>query len=285
MLGNSAFDIARKQCISIAQDRITHLRGEMKEKALALVALTLSRWKYEQAAPDGTVEIAPSVLAQALMATSNAGRGLLSVGDAASGVTKRRVAVSDLQPWECAGYGVSCDADLFARLLYGARSDGGYAPANEVERTIGYGVAIALLLERDGMSMPPASLASAVRCLWIFTWEQLKAYREDLQQLGAKEAEATKQRRDASAQGAAAKRLKAENVRAECRAVAQRFWRADPTLKADSVAIMVRDELRIRGYGNEDLPAQRTIRDVIKGVKNAVTANLTRADFRNNSTA
>ncbi len=44
---------------------------------------------------------------------------------------------------------------------------------------------MALLVERDGETMPVYSIASALRYLWISTWVSLRAYREESKELSS----------------------------------------------------------------------------------------------------
>jgi hypothetical protein len=268
MFDSFALTSAREQCIAIARDHIAHLKGERKAQALAHIAAILSCWKLEQADPDGTIEIDPLKLE--LLGAFPRG---MSISDLA--VEPGRRPIAEVQPWECAGSGVRCDADLFARLAYG----GDYSPAGSAEQELGPGVAVALLLERDGMTMPVDSLADAVRHLWIIVSATAQVYRAAVNGIGKKAAAAAAQRLDASAKGAVKNRLSAEYAHADWRSQASSIWRADPQAKADYIAQQIVDAAR------DPKPRVRTVRDAIKGVKSATMTTLARSAKRTTPTA
>lgn len=160
------FDFARRQAIAIAADRVKHLTVDQKQLVLDYAGTVMEAWKYRQADENGTVEVAEF-----------AGAGLLdglALGKV-PGARVKRVPVADLQPHECAGGVIACPADLLIMLW----SDG-YADAMKLDDGPGIDVATAALLERDGMSMPVDSIASAVRLLWTFAWTAAKVYRDGL---------------------------------------------------------------------------------------------------------
>jgi hypothetical protein len=70
---------------------------------------------------------------------------------------------------------VPCRADQFTKL-WGEQ----YEPAVRITSTPGIGldVSLALLVERDGESMPVESIANALRYIWIAVWETAKVYRQ-----------------------------------------------------------------------------------------------------------
>jgi hypothetical protein len=266
-----ALRIAREQFIGIARDRIAHLDGDEKATSLKLITDALEMWKRQQADADGMIEIDPLIVGLLGMATLSADREV-KLGEIAGGNTKRRFAVSDLKPWECAGFGVNCDADLFAWLAYG-----GYAPVSEAERMLGSGIAIALLLERDCMTMPGDSLAYAVRYLWIHAWTSAKVYFGEIGKPYQKYAE---QLAAARIKSATKRADRAKMEHADWRSRAAATWRADPTIKRLVVASTIRDELARLAKPHKKPPSVATIEDAIKGVHEAVLVELSRANTR-----
>lgn len=160
------FDFARQQAIAIAADRVQHMTAEQKQLVLDYAGAIMEAWKLQQADANGMVEVAETF-----------GTGLLSslASSKWAGGTTRRVPVRELQPHECVGGIVACPADLLIKLW----ADG-YKNAKKLDDGPGIDVATAVLLERDGMSMPMDSIASAVRLLWTFAWTAAKVYRDGL---------------------------------------------------------------------------------------------------------
>lgn len=249
-----ALNNAREQCIAIARERLAvGLNGINKEGALSLVVGALEHWRSEQAAPDGTITITLEPLALGVPGTS------------------LRLPLAEVSPWQCAGPGFKCDADLFARLVFGEK----YPQAVDVEAALGPGVAVALLLERDGQRMPVDSLAYAVRHIWLYTFYTLQAFRDEL----VKVAGQIRERATKNATLAAKRSETAKYAHAEWRATAANIWRGDITLKGDGVAAMICDALPDAPKGKKK-PSRRTIRDAIKTVQGIVKVELQRARKR-----
>ena len=100
MFGGENLDFARDQAIAIARERIAHISAETKAAALGWIDTELEKWKWEQASPDGTIEVWTA-------------RSLL--GGPWEEQTTRRPA-GELRPEQCAGQFVRTAADLFAKL-------------------------------------------------------------------------------------------------------------------------------------------------------------------------
>lgn len=266
--GRNDFPILREQCIAIAQDRIAHAKGERRAQALEMVALTLELWKRGRADADGTIEIDVAAPSKGLLGMDSWTRAMASQGLLPE---KKRRPVEELKPWECAGPDVRCDADLFERLIYTDH----YAPAEKVEQLLGPGVALALLVERDGKSMPVDSMVFAVRYLWIIVFAALQSQGIQLLELGGKEARSKAQRLNAARRAAAKKKHDADMARAEWKAIARDLWRGNPSLKVETVAVEVVDALR--GRKARRVPSAATVRAALTGVKRAVLAELARS--------
>ena len=141
----------------------------------------LDKWKLEQAAPDGTVELAPPV------------PGLLTVklGDLAN-PRPRRVPVADLRPEQCAGPGVRCAFDLLMRLY--AEQYPGIKPASD---KLPIKLLAALLVRRDYRTMPLSSLAFAAGMFHTMDEIDLRYFAREAGTLNAQEATRDKQLADA----------------------------------------------------------------------------------------
>jgi hypothetical protein len=278
--GHNDSPIVREQCIAIAKDRVAHVKGEKRAQALEMVALTLELWKRGRADADGTIEIDVAVPSKGLLDMDSWTRAMASQGLLPE---KKRRPAAELKPWECAGSGVQSDADLFERLLYTDH----YAPAEKIEQLLGPGVPLALLVERDGKTMPVDSLVFAVRYLWIIAFWALKSQRIELHQFGSKAAAAKAQRLIASKLAAETKHHDAEMARAQWKTIAGKLWRGDLLLKDKYVAAKVVEELKrqraerlLKGEKAERIPALGTVMNHLGGVRNAVRAELARRDKR-----
>lgn len=262
-----ALNAAREQFVDIARDAMRGLRPEWKAKALSWIELVLERWKRQQAGPDGTVEIELPITGPLGMG----GRGK-TLREMSSGNTRRRVSVSKLKPWECAGLGIGCDADLYARLAYGER----YEPITKIEEQLRAGVALALLLERDAAMMPIDSLARSVRYLWIGLFEVTKAYHSEFKALSLQKAKQAEERAKRNADAAASKSRRAAYAHAEWKRLAAEVWRDDITQTAGLVATKVIYQLPKPEKGNK--PRQRTVKDLITAekVRDSVKAEMQR---------
>ena len=266
-----ALDAAREQFVDIARDAMRGLRPEWKAKALSWIELVLERWKRQQAGPDGTVEIELPITGPLGMG----GRGQ-TLRNISSGNTRRRVSVSKLKPWECAGLGIGCDADLYARLAYGER----YEPITKIEEQLRDGVALALLLERDAATMPVHSLAYAVRYLWIGLFEVTKAYHSEFQALSRVRAKQVEDRAKKNAEAAASKSRHAAFAHAEWKRLATNIWLEDITQTAGLVASKVVFQLPKPEKGRK--PSVRTVKDLLiaEKVRDAVKAEMQRVKQR-----
>jgi hypothetical protein len=160
MFGFPDFQMVRGHAMDIARDRLESFSAEFRPVALPYIDTTLNRWKLEQADADGTVELPPL------------GTGLL---DLVLDPTPRRVSVETLRPEQCAGPFVHCAADLWSKLLVDK-----YAPVVDADKRIPFDVVMALLIERDGTTMPVESLVTALHYVWISAWVGLKVYRDAL---------------------------------------------------------------------------------------------------------
>ena len=124
----------------------------------------------EHAAPDGTIEVK-------YWPFGGLRGGGATLGDLANGTLDNSIhkAAAELKPDECAGPTVRSPADLFSKLVFEA-----YPNVIQIRDSLRHDIAVALLLERDGMSMPADSIANALRIIWTWVWELGKAYRQEL---------------------------------------------------------------------------------------------------------
>jgi hypothetical protein len=182
---------AREQAIAIASDRISFLPDDAQKAGLLHIELALEKWKLTQADPDGTVEVTLPVIGGLL--DSPPGVPLSHI--AAFG-QKRRFPVSKVRPEQCGGEGISSAADLFRKL-----DESDHPLMKDLPKVLRGDAGVALLIQRDGLSMPLTSLTFHIRLIWILVWETTKAYREELIKLNSKRAG---QNADARAQAKAA---------------------------------------------------------------------------------
>ena len=250
------FRYARQQAVAIANDRIDFLSREARAQVLEVIDDILEQWKAEQAAPDGTVEVP---IARGLL-------GLPTLGDLLHYGEVRRVQVSELLPHQCAG--LDCAADLWARLWHEK-----YPGVSKVPEWFGLDKVMALLLQRDGMTMSADSIASAIRYIWIFVYSQAREYAAELHQ---KEKKLAEQRAEASAIGAAKKRANAESLHSEWNTIAHQLWIADPKLTVKAAAVKVHLQMVARRPKSPP-PSVRRIIDVIGPTKQVALTTLSRA--------
>jgi len=272
MFGSLEAQFAREHAIAIAKDRLGSVSKSIKQEALNWIRIALERWKQEQAADDGTIEFVwqPGLLGLA----GSPGEPGPTLKEMSDGLARRRVSVSKLEPHQCAGIGVKCASDLLVKLWIEQ-----YDPVAEIAAKIAIDFAVALLVERDGMTMPPDSLGYAVRLLWTLQRAETTAYREML-------TASQRQRADIAARARAAKaeRNAGAFARAEWKTMAGNIYRAaiqnrGRKPKRHTVACQIRDSLAA-GANKKRLPSVATIEEAIKGVYDAVLADLGRSASR-----
>lgn len=166
MMRRWEIELAREHLADIARDRAKYLKPEGQEKALAWVALVLEKWKLQQAAPDGTINVAPEAR-------------LLSLG-----LPAIRLVASEMRPEECAGPDVGCAYELFMRL-----ADEEYPDVIQIISKIPFDIIGALLIKRDYKSMPLDVMAMAARAWWVVADEMARDHRTALGKKKAAEAE------------------------------------------------------------------------------------------------
>jgi len=172
----SPFNMARYHAIEIARDRTETMSAEAKDGALKYIENVLESWKLSQADEEGMIEVQP---AAGLLGTFYGEGSGMTLADLAHPGPKR-IAADKLKPWSCAGPLVSSPADLWVKLWADK-----FEPVLAFEGKVPLDLAMALLVERDGETMPVTSIASALRYVWISTWVSLRAYRQETQELSA----------------------------------------------------------------------------------------------------
>lgn len=193
-LARQQFDFARQQCAAIASEHIAHMGDKGKHAVLDSAGLVLKRWKHEQADAAGMVEVLRPY------------GGLLAP---VLNPCPERVPVDSVEPHECAGGYIACPSDLLLKL-WGDK----YPPAVKLADKVGIDVAVAALIERDAMTMPPDSLAYGIRLLWIYTRTNgavLKAAIEKMR--GERETQLAKARNTSKTTRTAGKELQDTKIR------------------------------------------------------------------------
>lgn len=170
------FRVARGHAIAIARDRTELLTADAKTAALKYIDSTLELWKRAQADESGMIEIQPVV---GLLGAFYGSASGMTLADLANPGPKRFLA-DHLKPWNCAGPFVHSAADLWVKLWADK-----YEAVTVVENNLPLDLAMALLVERDGLTMPVDSMASALHYVWISTWVSLKIYRDETRALAA----------------------------------------------------------------------------------------------------
>jgi hypothetical protein len=240
---NFGFEFARSQAIEIAKDRVQHLTEEHKSQSLKLIDLVLEKWKLEQMGPDGKIAIMPSMIGLLGYEIS----GGITLGEMLEDRSKpKHIPASELQPEQCAGPYIRSKAELFAKLWSEE-----YQPAFRIAELPGMGLDIvqALLVEREGKSMPADSLASAIRYIWIYTWSHAKTFRKLLTEREAAlaDAKAAKAARARAGKAEIAKRVReaGKDKATQCRVAAIDYYRKHPDKGRDEMARFVAERLFI----------------------------------------
>jgi hypothetical protein len=219
------FQFAREQAIAIASDRVGHLPREVKAALLDQIDRTLEQWKREQTQPDGTIVVEPPP-GDFLWLDSN--------GEELSD-QHERIPAADLRPEQCAGPFVRSKSDLFTKL-----SADNYAPLREITGNpdVGHDVVMALLVERDGNSMPAESLASALHYVWIYVWASRE---ESRKMLSKNQAEKAKQLAEARVKSAKARIKSGQERDRQLSQLAVDFHTKDRSLTCEEVATKVHE--------------------------------------------
>jgi hypothetical protein len=269
MFDSLDWQFARRDVIAIAQDRIGPAPESLKAQALDWIGVALEKWKLEQGSGDKTIEIE---WYPGLLGLVPDGLPSLRLSEVGRGIVRRRVPISQVQPHQCAGARVKCPADLLI-MLWSER----YPPVEVIAEKLGLDLAVALLIERDGMTMAADSLAQAVRLLWQFQQIATGVYRDMLTTTKRRQADIA-----AKARAAKAERNGPAFARAEWSRMAAEIWRSDINKKRHTVASEIRANLAARQRDGKvrRVPAVATIEDAIKGVRESVVVDLARSFHR-----
>ena len=241
------FQFAREQAAWVASDRVGHMSQEQKASLLNRIDLTLEQWKLEQVQPDGTIAVDtepgdypwPELLG--------------------TEPDPLHIPADHLRPEQCAGPLVESSSDLFTKLW----ADN-YAPIRQITSAPagGHDIVMALLVERDGDSMPTGSLASALHYIWKHVWASREEFRKKLTAKQAKEAENMAEIRTRSAESRAKmKRLRTETA---FKLAVERYIK-EPSLSLQEVAAAVYSHGR--AYDEFKGLKESGIRERIKGAK------------------
>jgi hypothetical protein len=242
----------------IARDRIEYLPPEYREGVLSLVDALFFDWRASQAGEDGMVEVTVSPGVQ--------GRGLL--GDFSIEPRFERVPVDSVPAHRCAGQWVSCDFDLFSKLLNEKNPD-----AAKLDHLIGAPQIFAILVERDAASMPLDSIATAVRLIWLDVFLRAKAFGSALKESDKRSAEIAAKRQLSSKLATETKVRVAGMQHAQWKAIAHQAFLTRPSASYAWVSSEVRRALQSRGFTarNRDpslrLPSESTIKDVLQAAR------------------
>jgi hypothetical protein len=250
---------ARSQVMAIASDRVAHIAPDNKAALLALVDLTLDQWKNEQIQPDGMIVIERSLIGLLGDWPLNVELGDIPLTDPP---TPRRVRANKLLPEQCAGPFVRCKADLFTKL-WGDK----YALVQQITTQPGAGldIVLALLVERDGEMMTAGSLASALRYVWITTWDTAKFFKKLLVEQDAAQVATVEQFAKTRSEGVASRVRASEQRREDALVRCERMRKDNPTLKRFAVADNIRAEWIREASPGAFVPEVSTIEDYLKG--------------------
>jgi hypothetical protein len=260
------FQFAREQAIAIASDRVGHLPQRARKLLLGQVDRTLEQWKREQTQPDGTivVESPPGDFPW-----------LDSHGEEL-GDQPERIPAAELLPEQCAGPFVRSRSDLFTKLW---RNN--YAPTRTIASNpnTGHDVVMALLVEREGDSMPAESLASALLCIWTYVWASREAFR---QMLSEKQAKQATQIADAQAKGVIANVEKARKLDQVIREKAIAIHLEEDFPDENTVAAKVYEQ--IKSYKEFKLYKKAGVLRRIKGTREAALRRVQRERQKSGNT-
>jgi len=231
----------RESAISIAKDRVSKLRPEFKKTLLSRIDQALESWKQDQIQPDGTI----------IVEWDHIDPVFIDADGNEYGNKDQRIPASSLRPEQCGGPTVSSKSDLFTLLW-----QRNYGPVRKIagEPDVKHHVAMALLVEREGHSMPEGSLEKAVSHI-----------RESVsKELNKVEAQGDENRR----KSAASRKEDKENRDERIQILATRIINADPSLEGIEVAKRVFN--KIASMPSFKRYTLNSVHRRIKGVRRAI---------------